>query len=92
MFSSFKGGPDLIEMERGRRTDIDYIDLLALTDVIKTLGQSLDAVFLSDRSGAFAIQIAKDFYLKEVRKLVISLDMFDADTGAYDRDSKRAAH
>jgi hypothetical protein len=92
MFSGFESGPDLIEMERGRCTDIDYIDLLALTDFIETLGKSLDSVFLSDRGGAFAIHIAKDFYIKEVRKLVISVDMFDADTCADDRDSERAAH
>lgn len=47
----------------------------------------MDSEFLSDRRGTFAINVAQNFDIKQVRELLITLDMFDANTGADDRDS-----
>ncbi len=52
----------------------------------------MDSEFLSDRRGTFAINVAQNFDIKQVRELLITLDMFDANTGADDRDSERETH
>jgi hypothetical protein len=75
MFAGFECRLNLVKMEIGRGADIENVDIGPATDLVKTLGYFLDAVFSSNLSRALQIEVANYFDLEKVRELPKAFDV-----------------
>ena len=75
MFAGFECRLDLVQMEIGRSADIENVDIRPATDLVKTLGYFLDAVFSSNLGGALEIKVANYFDVEKVWELLKAFDV-----------------
>jgi hypothetical protein len=79
-------------MQTWRCANIDNVDIRPATDFIKAPGCLLYSVFFGHGDSALKVNVADHFDLKQVREFLKAFDMFDADSGADNRDSERVTH
>jgi hypothetical protein len=76
----------LLEMEVGRCTDIDHVDIWSLARLRKTVGGLWDPVLFRYGRSALAVEVAKKFDFEEIGECLKALDMLAPDAGTDDCD------
>jgi hypothetical protein len=83
---------DLLQMEIGRRTDINNIDIWPATNFRKAPDNFPDPVFCGQGRSALDIEVAKNFDFKKVWNFLKTSNMGRPDSGADNGDFKRITH